>query len=111
MVSIIAIILEGAHDASKPAIYLGNTNYAKDKKIDISKLNGWGYIHKVVDKNLIIAGRDETAPAKSKEPRRPYWDRFGTAKGVVDFLQKYVGTRFLYPDLGPAQPISSSTKN
>ena len=27
----IAIALEGAHDASKPAIYLGNTSYAKDK--------------------------------------------------------------------------------
>ena len=27
----IAITLEGAHDDSKPAIYLGNTNYAKDK--------------------------------------------------------------------------------
>ena len=27
----IAITLEGAHDDSKPAIYLGNTSYAKDK--------------------------------------------------------------------------------
>ena len=106
----IAISLEGTHDASKPAIYLGDTSYAKDKKVDISKLNGWGYIHKVVDNNLIIAGRDESAPAKSIEPRRPYWDRFGTTKGVVDFLQKYVGTRFLYPDLGPAQPISASAR-
>ncbi|MEI6684672.1 MAG: DUF4838 domain-containing protein, partial [Planctomycetota bacterium] len=106
----IAISMEGTHDASKPAIYLVDTSYAKDKKVDISKLNGWGYIHKVIDNNLIIAGRDESAPAKSIEPRRPYWDRFGTTKGVVDFLQKYVGTRFIYPDLGPAQPISASAR-
>lgn len=106
----IPIAIEGTHDTSKPAIYLGNTNFAREQKIDISKLNGWAYIHKAIGPNLIIAGRDEPAPAKRVEPRRPSWDRFGTTKGTVDFLQKYAGTRFLYPDLGPSQPISASTK-
>ncbi len=106
----ISIAFEGTHESTKPAIYLGNTNYAKEQKIDLSKLNGWGYHQKVIGPNLIIAGRDEQAPSKSMEPRRPFWDRFGTTKGAVDFLQKYAGTRFLYPDLGPSQAISASTK-
>ena len=107
---IIPIATEGSHDTTKPAIYLGNTIYAKDHGIDISKLNGWGYFHKVIANNVVIAGRDEPAPSKPIEPRRPSWDRFGTSKGVVDFLQKYAGTRFLYPDLGPSQAISASAR-
>ncbi len=107
---IIPITTEGSHDTTKPAIYLGNTSYAKDQNVDISKLHGWGYIHKAIANNVIIAGRDEPAPSKPIEPRRPSWDRFGTAKGVVDFLQKYVGTRFLYPDLGPSQAISATAR-
>jgi len=49
-------------------------------------------------------------PDKGTGPRNAGWDRIGTAKGVVDFLRQYVGTRFLYPDLGPYAAISGAAK-
>jgi hypothetical protein len=36
------------------------------KSGDVTMLEGWGYVHKVVDKNVIVAGRDEPTPAKRK---------------------------------------------
>ena len=104
------IVAESKRDLAKPAIYLGNTAFAQEHKIEISKLAGWGYVQKAVGRDVIIAGRDHPAPAKAVEPRRPMWDRIGTAKGVVDFLRQYVGTRFLYPDLAPYEPVSSAAK-
>ncbi|MDB5341382.1 MAG: hypothetical protein JWN70_7001 [Planctomycetaceae bacterium] len=106
----LAIVAESQRDTAKPAIYLGDTAFAREQKIELAKLTGWSYVLKVVGRDVIIAGRDQPAPAKSIQERRPTWDRIGTAKGVADFLRQYMGTRFLYPDLAPYEPISSAAK-
>ncbi|QDU29101.1 beta-D-glucuronidase [Anatilimnocola aggregata] len=106
----VPVVAEGKREIGKPAIYLGSTDFAHQQKIDFTKLTGWGYVHKVAGRDVIIAGRDESSPAKPVQDRRPTWDRIGTAKGVVDFLRQYVGTRFLYPDLGPYAPITAAAK-
>lgn len=106
----VPVVVEAKRDAAKPAIFLGDTSFARSQKIDVAKLSGWGYVQKVVGRDVVIAGRDQPSPAKSIQERRPMWDRLGTAKGVVDFLRQFVGTRFLYPDLGPYEPIKLAAK-
>ena len=106
----VPIVRESQRDQKKPAIWLGDTHLAREQKIELAKLPGWSYVFKVVGKDLIIAGHDQPAPAQPLNPRRPGWDRFGTAKGVVEFVQKHVGTRFLYPDLAPYSPIGDAAK-
>lgn len=105
----VPVVVESQRDPAKPSIWLGDTKFAREQKLELSKLKGWGYVLKVVGNDVVIAGRDHLAPAKSAQPRRAAWDRFGTAKGVVDFAQQFVGTRFLYPDLAPYQPIGNAS--
>lgn len=104
------IVTENLRDPKKPSIWLGNTTFAKEQKLEIAKLKGWGYVFKVVGNDLIIAGHDHAASAKVSRPGYIAWDRFGTAKGVVEFLQQYVSTRFVFPDLPPNTPISQASK-
>jgi tetratricopeptide (TPR) repeat protein len=106
----VPVVAESKRDPNKPTIWLGETAFAREQKIETSKLKGWGYVLKVVGQDVVIAGRDHAAPGKAAQPRRPAWDRFGTAKGVVEFVQQYVGTRFLYPDLSPYQPIGNASQ-
>ena len=107
----VPIVKEGQRDAAKPALYLGDTAFARANGVEVARLEGWGYFHKVVGRDVIIAGRDHPCPDKGDaRARRPHWDRVATAKGVADFLREYVGTRFLYPDLSPRQPISGAAK-
>ncbi len=103
----IAVVRESDHETSKvPGIFLGNTTFAKEQGIDVSRLEGWSYIHRVIGKrDLILTGHDHPAPAESDNPRRPTWDRVGTAKGVADFLRIYAGVRFLYPEMSPYRAL------
>ena len=79
--------------------------------MDVSTLEGWSYVHKVVGKNVIIAGRDESSTAKETKGSRPPRDRVGTLKGVADFMRQYAGTRFLYPARGPDDETSIEFTN
>jgi hypothetical protein len=101
------ITTEGKRDAAKPGIYLGDTALARANGVDVAQIKRWGYVHKAVGRDVILAGRDHPAPGNPEVPsaRRPTWDRVGTAKAAADFLRQYAGTRFLYPDLGPRQSI------
>ncbi len=108
----IPIAIEGAHDAARPSIFVGNTQFAQQQGVETSQLKHWGYVHRVVGRDVIIAGRDHASPEPSlsqPQPRIP-WARLGTAKGVADFLREYVGTRFLYPEIAPRQSISAVAK-
>jgi|GEM_PF-277564 len=97
----LAVVAEAARDKTKPAIYLGATAFARGHGVDATKLKGWSYVHKAVGRDIIIAGRDEVGPRRGpKRTDRDGFDRIGTAKAVVDFLQTYVGTHFLFPEQG-----------
>lgn len=91
----IAIVAESRRDADKPAIFLGATQFALSKNIAPDQFAGWSYVIKAFDRHLVIAGHDHAGPER---PNTMRWYRFGTAKGVVDFLQQFAGTRFLYPE-------------
>jgi len=86
------VVAEKDIDPGKPGIYLSNTEFLRASGVDLAKLEGWGYVHKVVGRNVIVAGRDEPPPATQGMS-----NRVGTEKAVADFLRVYAGTRFLYP--------------
>ncbi len=105
----VVVVSESKKNKTNACLYLGNTAFAKKNGIDVKQFKGWSYIHKAVGKDLIIVGHDHPSPGKTENSRRPDWDRLGTTKGVADFLRKYVGTRFLYPDLGNYQAVNKAS--
>lgn len=97
----LTVVAEAARDKAKPAIYLGDTAFARSHGADVAQLKGWSYVHKAVGRDVIVAGRDEPAPGRGPNTKNGAgFDRIGTAKAVTDFLQSYVGTRFLFPENG-----------
>ena len=90
----IKVVTKSKHDPSKPGIYLGATKFMSEKGVSTGTLSSWGYVHKVVGKNVIIAGPDKATP---DSPDDGLGLQLGTVKGVCDFLREYAGVRFLYP--------------
>lgn len=104
----LTVVAEADRDKAKPAIYLGATAFARSHGV---ACKGWSYVHKVVGRDLIVAGCDEPAPGRGPNATKgPGFDRIGTAKAVTDFLQKHVGTRFLFPEQGGFVPLSNVSK-
>jgi hypothetical protein len=103
--AMLPVVAEKDRDPARPAILLGATRAARAAGIDTGKLAGWGYVQKVAGRDLILAGHDHPARAPADDPRRPNWDRIGTAKAVTDFLRERAGVRFLYPEIIHYQPL------
>jgi len=106
----VAVVREKERDAAKPALMLGNTQFAQKNGLDVTKLRDWSFVHRVVGKDVIIAGHDHPSKAPTDNARRPNWDRVGTAKAAVDFARQFMGVRFLYPDLPGYTPVSGAAK-
>ncbi len=95
----LSVVTESARDTAKPGIFLGDTEFARANGVDIAQLKDWSYVFKAIGRDIIIVGRDESAPGRGVDtPDASGFDRIGTAKAATDFLQSYAGTRFLYPD-------------
>ena len=96
----VPVVVESARDSAKPAIYLGDTAFARTNGVAASRLDGWNYVHKIVGRDVIVAGREQPAAGAGRgNPVAVTCDRIGTAKAALDFLRLYAGTRFLYPDV------------
>lgn len=106
----VSVVTEAQRDPAKPALLLGNTRFAKQHGVDVTKLRDWSYVHRVSGRDIIIAGHDHAPQAPTAEPRRPNWDRVGTAKAAVDFLREFMGVRFLYPELPGYTPVSGAAR-
>lgn len=104
----LAIVSEAKRDATKPAIFLGDTAFARQQGVAVAQLKGWSYVLRVSGRDVIIAGREQVGPGVGA--RKAEWDRIGTAKGATDFLRQYLGVRFLYPDLPPRQAVKDATR-
>jgi len=64
------------------AIHIGRSAYVDQQKLDIAKLDGDGFVLKGIDaKNYVIAGPTD----------------WGTEFGIYEFLERYVGVRWLFP--------------
>lgn len=104
------VVSEGDHDPARPAIFLGNTAKAREVGVEVARLDDWSYVQRAIGADLILAGHDHPARGETDNPRRPNWDRVGTAKAVVDFLRQYLGVRFLYPEIAPYNPVSAASR-
>lgn len=104
------VVTETRRDMSKPALLLGNTRFAQQHGVDVTGLRDWSYVLRVVGNDVIIAGHDHPAKAPAADPRRPNWDRVGTAKAAVDFLREFMGVRFLYPEMQGYTPVSGAAR-
>ena len=60
----VGVVTESQRDAAKPALLLGNTRFAQQHGIDVTKLRDWSYVHRVIGKDVIIAGHDHAAKAR-----------------------------------------------
>ena len=105
----IKIVEESKKDATKPALFLGNTQFARQHDFVAASLRDWSYVHRAVGENIIIAGNDAPA-AVAASKGRPAWDRMGTAKATVDFVREFMGVRFLYPDIDPFNGVQAAAK-
>jgi len=106
----VAVVREKERDAAKPALMLGNTQFAQKNGLEVTKLRDWSFVHRVVGKDILIAGHDHPSKAPADDKRRPNWDRVGTAKAAVDFARQFMGVCFLYPDLPGYTPVSGAAK-
>ncbi|MBT5606992.1 MAG: DUF4838 domain-containing protein [Lentisphaerae bacterium] len=93
------IVKERDRAAGKPCIYLGATAFARANGCDPAVLEGWSYFHRVVGRDVVLAGRDEAPPDLSHlgNWNRFFYYRLGTLKATADFLRLHAQTYFLYP--------------
>ena len=67
---------------NKVTIHIGEDNYVRNLGLDIKSLDGDGYVISVPDRNnIVIAGPTD----------------WGTEFGIYEFLERYVGVRWLMP--------------
>ena len=95
------VVKESQADAARPGFYVGATKFAAAKGVELKKLSGWGYAHKVVGRDVIIVGNDQPDTLAGKRSTSkavlPYE---GTFFGMAEFVYRYAGARFLAPGEG-----------
>ena len=108
----VPILTESHRDATRPAIFLGSTAFAREHGVDTTRLEGWSYVQLAAGRDVVVAGHDQPSPIANanRGSRDPAWDFIGTAKGVADFARQFMGVRFLYPELGAYQQVSADAK-
>jgi len=108
----VPVLAEREREPAKPAIYLGNTAFARQHGVDVTKLKDWSYVLRVVGTDVIIAGHDHASPFSRDPSKRRIegMDRFGSAKAAADFLREFMGVRFLYPEIAPRAPLGAAAK-
>ena len=81
--------------AGTPAIYIGDTAFARSHGVEASRLPAWHTVLKVHGRNLILAGCDR--PAAKGVNQYAYNYVLGSCRAMTEFLKTYAGVRFLFP--------------
>jgi Domain of unknown function (DUF4838) len=90
----LSVVSETKVPAGKPAIYLGRSKAARQAGIPVDEVKGWGYLNRVVGRNVFLIGED--VPGWEK-PKYTYSGHSGTLKAVTAFLESRAGVRFVLP--------------
>jgi len=87
------VVRESEASAGKPAIYLGKSQAARRRGLQIDEIRGWGYLNCVAGRDIFLVGED-----------RAGWGQVGgfsgyagTLKAVTAFLESQAGIRFVLP--------------
>ena len=89
------VIRERKLAEGQPAVMVGKTRFAREHGIDFSKLRLWEAVIKIAGNRLILAGVD--GPLTKDAGNVTWRQQLGSVRAMTEFLQKYVGVRFLIP--------------
>ena len=84
----VPVVREKKRDPAKPALFLGNTEFARRQGVDVTKLRDWSYVHRVVGQDVIVAGHDHPPRGETTNRRRPNWARIGTANAAAPAMRR-----------------------
>ena len=84
----------------KVQIVVGDSQWTRDAGLDVSALPRDGFYLCAQGSRVYIAGRDDSESKLGNEIRRGLYLRKerATAFGVCEFLERYAGVRFYFPD-------------
>lgn len=90
----------GLNDQMQTHVYIGETETARRYGIDAASLPREAFVMRSVGNDLFIVGKESEAdPMDESNPN------VGTLFGVYNFLEKYIGVRWLWPgELGTYAP-------
>ena len=98
------IMKEDSGEAKSPAIYIGNTEAARKAGFNPAAFQDFSYLIAVRDGNIFLCGNDRHGFGSRKKDRYIQYV-LGSVKAVVVFMEKFLGTRFLYPgEIGTSTP-------
>ena len=90
------IIKESGYDKTKPAVFIGDTAFARANGVDTVNMQNWAYVNKAAGRNIILAGADRPNLPNQKDSSFTSYI-LGTVKAVTLFLQDNAGVKFLLP--------------
>ena len=93
----VPVVVECAAAANRKTIYIGST--AKARSLGLKPADGFNYCIAAGDDYVCIAGTDLARLSKVYHPQRAAQEEFilGSVRGVVEFCEKFLDTRFLWP--------------
>ena len=84
----------------KVQIVVGDSEWSRAAGIDVAKLPRDGFVLKTSAGRVYVVGRDDPAEDLGKKLSQGAYPatEHATAFGVMEFLERYAGVRFYYPD-------------
>lgn len=95
------IVAESKRLPGRPAMLLGDTQFARDHGVNAAAIEDWGHVQQLVGKDLILAGRDRRDVARSSRGEPKPLALAGTLKACCDFLREQAGLRLLFMNNDP----------
>lgn len=93
---LLPIVKESQADSSRPALFIGNCRATRAAGFEPAVFPNLTYLIAERQGNIFLAGRDCHAPfRRSNTHYRQHI--LGSVKATVVFMEKYLGTRFLWP--------------
>ena len=86
--------------AGKVQVVVGDSRWTREAGIDVDSLPRDAFCLKTHGGRVYVAGRDDTESALGDNLRKGTYPRreHATAFGVCEFLERYAGVRFYFPD-------------
>lgn len=96
------VVLESSRNPKRPGIYIGDTAMTRKNGIKASEFQNFNSVIAVIGKNVFLAGCDRlvsihTNRHVTRKEYRHYRCKLGSVKATVEFMRRYLGSRFLMP--------------
>ena len=99
------IVTPGSAEAKKAPVVIAVGASPLTQEIDFTKIPKEGFVVQTAPRKLIIAGYDGSKRKGTYDIlAMPYYHINGTANGVYDFMERFLGMRWYYPGIGVVAP-------